>query len=692
MREGGSAVPPRTTAPARCRLLRFGVVIVFALLGGLFGPATGSAATAPGQLGGTPQAPGHVGTATTAAAGTPPLVEPQVCAGCDPPLVYHGGPVMTTNTATGLTVTPIFWQPDGGRYAFPPRYESIIEGYIANVAAASGSTDNVYSVSTEYYQISHGAEAYISYHVHAGATVIDTDAFPKSGCSPGPGNTECISDTQVRAELSRITTNLRLPTDLAQFYAVFFPPGVETMDIDGSNSETGFCGYHRAFGPVGDETVYANLPYERVGCSTGQAPNGDLAADGEVNTLSHELLEAMTDPLRPQRAWSDKAGNEIADMCTETYGRALGSTSAADPTGTEYNQVINGGRYYTQEMFSNAAYAEFGLGKGCALSQALAEDPDATSAGGGATLVVSSSLEATPDTLPPNGSSTSRIVVTATDSSGGGVRGDRVHFVVGVQHGTGLCGTLSSTEGTTDENGQAAVTYTASKFDVSCWVVATEAADGRAAESVIYQGTTQEGRPIVTASVPVSIRAGARPVFFTVTSSNPTSQALAGTRMKLAILAASASAGSVDASQVRLSYSTTGPKGIFTKMPLTGSTHDGNVIDGYYGPKQGTVMAGKSARTLTFQFGFASDVRGSKTAPLVAFVAYIDQVNPASGSTSTLTEMPAADIYVATAPASNMMWYVGAAIIALALLLAAVGAILWHRRKGRRPSPPATAS
>jgi hypothetical protein len=599
---------------------------------------------------------------------------------------------MSTHAPTGLTITPIFWEPGGGRYAFPPRYESIIEGYITNVAAASGSSDNVYSVSTEYYEVSHGAETFLSYHIHAGATVIDTDALPQSGCRPGPGYTECISDPQVRAELSRITTNLRLPTDLAHFYAVFFPPGVETVDVDGSNSETGFCGYHRAFGSAGDETVYANLPYDRSGCTTGEAPNGDLTADGEVNTLSHELVEAMTDPLRPQRAWSDEAGNEIADMCTETYGSALGSTSAADPAGSEYNQVINGGRYYTQQMFSDAAYTQFGLGEGCTLSQELAGNPDAASTGGDAALVVSSSVEATPDTLPANGTSTSKIVVTATDSSGGGVRGDRVHFVVDLQHGTGLCGTLSGTEGTTDDNGEAEVTYTASKANVSCWVVATEAADGRAADSVIYQGTAQKARPSVSGAVPVSMQAGARPVQFTLTSSNPTPQALSGTRMRLAILASSTSPASVDASQVHLSYSSTGPKGIFTKMPLTGSTHDGNVIDGYFGPKQGSVMAAKSARTMTFELSLSSDVRGPKTAPLVAFVAYIDQVNPASGSTSTLTETPTTDIYVATAPASNTMWYVGAAIVVAALVVAVIAAVVWRRRKGRRSPPPTAAT
>ena len=76
---------------------------------------------------------------------------------------------MSTDTGAGLTVTPIFWAPLGPRFVFPPKYESIIDSYVSNVAAASGSTDNVYSVDTEYYDMAGGAESYIKYDIHAGA-------------------------------------------------------------------------------------------------------------------------------------------------------------------------------------------------------------------------------------------------------------------------------------------------------------------------------------------------------------------------------------------------------------------------------------------------------------------------------------------------------------------------------------------
>ena len=64
-------------------------------------------------------------------------------------------------------------------------------------------------------------------------------------------------------------------------------------------------------------------------------------------------------------------------MCDNNYAGALGSISAPNPRGTEYNQVLDGQNYYVQEMFNNLAYAKSGVGKGCAQSGALAQKPKA---------------------------------------------------------------------------------------------------------------------------------------------------------------------------------------------------------------------------------------------------------------------------------------------------------------------------
>lgn len=66
--------------------------------------------------------------------------------------------------------------------------------------------------------------------------------------------------------------------------------------------------------------------------------------------------------------------------------------------------------------------------------------------------------DATPTILPADGSSTADVAFSVIDAKGFGVSDDQVHFGVGVQSGTGQCGTLSSTEQTTNDNGDARVT------------------------------------------------------------------------------------------------------------------------------------------------------------------------------------------------------------------------------------------
>jgi hypothetical protein len=100
-----------------------------------------------------------------------------------PPLIYHGGPVMGTVSTPGeSTMTPIYWAPTG--YNFPSTYQSIINGYISNVAADSGKPTNVFAASTQYTN----GTSHINYKIHAGTALADTNGFPISqGCTPDSG-------------------------------------------------------------------------------------------------------------------------------------------------------------------------------------------------------------------------------------------------------------------------------------------------------------------------------------------------------------------------------------------------------------------------------------------------------------------------------------------------------------------------
>ena len=271
-----------------------------------------------------------------------------------------------------MTITPVFWAPAG--YSFPSGYNSLIDQYLADVAAASGTNGNVFGVAQEYYQQFGGnPKAFISYHVTAGAELDASDAYPAeggvSGCTAesGFGLTACVTDGALQTEVASVVSAHSLTADDSHIYMVFFPPNVQTCFGPGTPTSVGcsysgpgsngqYCGYHSGFSPGGNTELYANEPFIPLsGCSLNQAPNGNAEADAEVSIISHEANETITDYAN---AWRDSAGYEIGDECAYTYGAPLGGSEESD---NAYNQVINGHDYFTQDEFSNAAYA---LGEG----------------------------------------------------------------------------------------------------------------------------------------------------------------------------------------------------------------------------------------------------------------------------------------------------------------------------------------
>lgn len=302
--------------------------------------------------------------------------------GGTPPLIWHGGPMMSTASTGPLVVTPIFWRPAG--HAMGTGYQNVIDGYLANVAAASGSTTNVFSTLTEYS----GSNGTIQYQVQMGTPVSDTDALPASGCQVASNDTTniyndnsgynaCLDDNQVIAEMENVVTSQNLPRDLAHIYVMFLPKHVESCFYPGSTltsanactinhqPSAAYCAYHSQ---APSSAVYANMPFpvyhSPVGYTCGseakfpvnESPNHNVDADIEISPTSHEISEAITDP-DTSTGWYDSSGFENGDECAYQYGPVSG------PTGARYNQTIGTGHYLTQEEFSNVNFAL--TGRGC---------------------------------------------------------------------------------------------------------------------------------------------------------------------------------------------------------------------------------------------------------------------------------------------------------------------------------------
>jgi hypothetical protein len=243
-------------------------------------------------------------------------------------LSWHGGPVIHANKTYA-----IYW---GG--TFSSDYRSLTDGFLANVAAASGSQSNVYFSDTQYSD----SLGTISYSSSFGGSIVDTNPLPASGCNDAYTSV-CVSDAQIQAEIQRVAPSTwRTPNSVI---FMFTGKGVGSCYSSGSCAFSSYCAYHSN---LADNTPYANMPYAMTvpaACDSGQHPNGS-DADATINVASHEHNEAITDPLGT--AWFDQRGYENGDKCAWNFGAAIGGTS-----GHLYNQAIGSGHYYLQQEWSN---------------------------------------------------------------------------------------------------------------------------------------------------------------------------------------------------------------------------------------------------------------------------------------------------------------------------------------------------
>jgi hypothetical protein len=150
-------------------------------------------------------------------------------------------------------------------------------------------------------------------------------------------------------------------TGYGHMYHVFLPPGTDecfdstySVCYSPDNNDTWFfCAYHgyADFPDIG-HVIYSVEPYQNVpGCSVKPGtPNGSLI-DSTNSVLSHELIEAITDP--DLDAWwnsenQDEYGAEIADECS-----FLTTDFYFDPAFVK----LGSHRYAIQTEYSNSEHA-----------------------------------------------------------------------------------------------------------------------------------------------------------------------------------------------------------------------------------------------------------------------------------------------------------------------------------------------
>ncbi len=196
-------------------------------------------------------------------------------------LVFNNGPLLTN-----VQVYTIFW---GSAWQQSPASDTVTNiNNFFDYILTSPLMDQLAEYSVQGQTIGHGSRI--------GTTTITNQ---------DPGAT--VDDSAIQQLINSGIANNTLPQANANMlYFVYLPSGV-TVTQGGSSSCQAFCGYHDN---INGQIFYAVMPYpDCQGCL------GSLATfDALTSTSSHELCEAVTDPI-PGQGWYDQNNGEIGDIC-----------------------------------------------------------------------------------------------------------------------------------------------------------------------------------------------------------------------------------------------------------------------------------------------------------------------------------------------------------------------------------------
>ncbi|HUO10334.1 MAG TPA: hypothetical protein VM008_18655 [Phycisphaerae bacterium] len=204
-------------------------------------------------------------------------------------LTYYGGPLLT-----GVQVCTIFW---GKKWpsASGQLMANKINGFFKAILVSPLMTQlGEYSVPGK---------------------TIGTGALVSSKTITANAPVGSVTDTTIRVTLKKwIAANAVPKPTKNSLYFIYLDPGIASI-MGGSKSCQSYCGYHDNVGSI----YYAVMPYPTCsGCLGGMN-----AFDALTGTSSHELCEAITDPV-PGKGWYDQVNGEIGDICAWNFKQVAG--------------------------------------------------------------------------------------------------------------------------------------------------------------------------------------------------------------------------------------------------------------------------------------------------------------------------------------------------------------------------------
>jgi len=231
-------------------------------------------------------------------------------------VVYYGGPVLAQ-----VKVYAVFWGPN-----VDAQVKSDIGGFYA-AAVKSNYMDwlKIYNTSGSGMDGRQGTHQFIGRGTFAGDITL----------TPANVGTK-LDKKDVEAELVHQMDLGKLPkADANTLFMVHFPAGI-TLSASGQDSCAAWCGDHEYFStPKYGNVAYAMMPDIGGGCFGCNFSSTSF--DSMTTIASHELIEAVTDPLCPDMsitkplfpaAWMGTDEQEVGDLCVEQLTTLQAGTRA----------------------------------------------------------------------------------------------------------------------------------------------------------------------------------------------------------------------------------------------------------------------------------------------------------------------------------------------------------------------------
>ncbi len=241
-------------------------------------------------------------------------------------IFYHGGPIIYNQN-----VAAIYWSD-----------APIYNGGPAPGTTGAGSADG----------------SLVGLHIN---NVVNYTQYWASNTNLPPTDYSPLSDDAIIAQIEAGFSSGALTFDPSTLYIVFTGIGVNP----GGGFGTVYCAYHGFYiAADGRNVKYSAMPYAvdpafPGACSAlNGSPNNDVAADAEVNLISHETEETTTDENLD--AWFDASGAENADKCAWQFGQTYTTGN-----GSTANISVGGRDWLVQMNWVNATVSKKGGPVGC---------------------------------------------------------------------------------------------------------------------------------------------------------------------------------------------------------------------------------------------------------------------------------------------------------------------------------------